>query len=336
MNKADEDRTFQSRVGGLDVIVNSLHAVASAHKMQERSETARGYLYAVLGAVCGGSVTVLSKLLLAHNGPVVVTGFPYLISGLILLLYQPRRRPERASLGYLIFFGVVGAAVAPLMYVTGLSETTAVNAALLANGEVLFTVILAYSVFGERLSRKQASRGLLIVVGLVIISTNLDLANVAFFRGLVGNLLVLGATVAWAVENNLIAVATKRFNVTLMSKFRNLIGGAVLSAVVLAAGLPYGFTSSEFVLLILLALVIAGGTYLFIAATKRLGAIKMLLVWSTSTIFGAFFALVFLGEQITVAQTFGGALILLGVYLVRRGEAAPEALPFVAPAGSQV
>lgn len=303
--------------------------------MKAPSETARGYLYAVLGAVCGGSVTTLAKLLLADNGPVVVTGFPYLLSGLVLLLYQPRRRPERASLGYVLFFGVVGAAVAPLMYVTGLGETTAVNAALLANGEVLFTVILAYSVFGERLSKRQASRGLFIVAGLVIISTNLDLTKIAFLKGLVGNLLVLGATVAWGVENNLIAVATKRFNASLLSKFRNLIGGVALSALVLVAGLPYGFTSSEILLLVLLAFAIAGGTYLFIAATKRLGAIKMLLVWSTSTVFGAFFALVFLGEQITLAQIFGGALILLGVYLFHRGEAAPEALPFVAPTGSQ-
>ena len=303
--------------------------------MRTGSETARGYLYATLGAVCGGSVTTLAKLMLADNGPVVVTGFPYLLSGLILLLYQPRRRPERASMGYVLFFGVVGAAVAPLMYVTGLGETTAVNAALLANGEVLFTVILAYSIFGERLTKKQAGRGLIIVVGLIVISTNLDLADVAFLRGLEGNLLVLGATVAWGVENNLIAVATKKFDASLLSKFRNLIGGAALSVLVLAAGLPYGFTSYELLLLVLLALVIAGGTYLFIAATKRLGAIKMLLVWSTSTVFGALFALVFLGEQITLAQIFGGGLILLGVFLFRRGEGAREALPFAAPAGNQ-
>jgi len=308
--------------------------MASAQTARSRSETARGYLYALLGAVCGGSVTTLAKLLLADNGPVVVTGFPYLLSGMILLLYQPRRKPEKGSIRYLFFFGIVGAIAAPLMYITGLEETTAVNAALLANGEVFFTIILAYLVFGERLSRKQASRGLLIVAGLVVISTNLDLTDIAFFTGLVGNLLVLGGTLAWSVENNVIALATKMFDTSLLSKFRNLIGGAILSAFVLVAGIPYRFSSSDLFLLVLLALAIGAGTYLFIAATKRLGAIKMLLVWSTSTIFGALFALVFLREQITGAQILGGALVLLGVYLFRRGEAQPEALPFVAPAGN--
>jgi drug/metabolite transporter (DMT)-like permease len=300
-------------------------------KENERSETARGYLYAILGSVCGGSVTTLAKLLLSDNGPVVVTGLPYLLSGLILLLYQPRRKPQRASLGYLLFFGLIGAVVAPLMYFTGLNETTAVNAALLANGEVLFTILLAYSVFGERLSREQAGRGLLIVVGLVIITTNLDLTNFAFFKGLAGNLLVLGSTLAWGVENNLIAVATRRFDTSLLSKFRNLIGGGVLTLFILAAGFPLVFGYRDVLFLVLLALAIAGGTYLFIAATKRLGAIRMLLIWSSSTVFGAVFALIFLGEQITVAQIFGGAVILLGVYLFQREERVPVAAPFAPP-----
>jgi drug/metabolite transporter (DMT)-like permease len=298
-----------------------------------RSETARGYVYAILGALCGGSVTTLAKLLLSDNGPVVVTGLPYLLSGLILLLYQPRRKPQRASLGYLLFFGLIGAIVAPLMYFTGLNETTAVNAALLANGEVLFTILLAYSVFGERLSRGQTGRGLLIVVGLVIISTNLDVTNFAFFKGLAGNLLVLGSTLAWGVENNLIAVATKRFDASLLSKFRNLIGGGVLTLFILAAGSPLVFGYRDVLFLVLLALAIAGGTYLFIAATKRLGAIKMLLVWSSSTVFGAVFALIFLGEQITLAQVLGGVLILSGVYLFHRGERIPAAESPPPPAG---
>jgi drug/metabolite transporter (DMT)-like permease len=46
----------------------------------------------------------------------------------------------------------------------------------------------------------------------------------------------------------------------------------------------------------------------------------MLLVWSTSTVFGALFALGILGEQITPGQILGGALILVGVYLFRRTE----------------
>jgi drug/metabolite transporter (DMT)-like permease len=67
---------------------------------------------------------------------------------------------------------------------------------------------------------------------------------------------------------------------------------------------------------------------------KRLGAVRMLLVWSTSTIFGAMFALIFLGEQITPVQLAGGACILLGVFLFRRTEKPEFAPSFTQPASA--
>ncbi|HYA56659.1 MAG TPA: DMT family transporter [Nitrososphaerales archaeon] len=284
------------------------------------TEVARGYIYALVAAVCGGSITVLIKILLEKNGPIPITGLSFFISGLMLLFYRPGLKPARASVPYLLFLGLVGAALSPLMYTYGLNQTTAVNAALLANGEVLFTTIIAYSVFGERLGRAQALRGLLIVAGLIVVTTDLDITHIAFLQGIVGNILVLGSTVGWAVENNLLVLATKRFDVASLSKFRSLIGGVVVMAVVILGGYTFDFTFYDDLVLLLLGLAITGATALFIAAIKRLGAIRMLLVWSVSTVFGAVFALVFLGEQITVGQLAGGALILLGVYLFRRSE----------------
>jgi len=283
-------------------------------------DTSRGYLYAILGSVCGGSITTMTKFLLERSDPVVITGLGFALSGLMLVIYQPRAKPAKGSIRYIVVFGLIGALAAPLTYTYGLDETTAVNAALLANGEILFTTVIAFSVFGERLSRAQATRGLLIVAGIVVVSTNLDLAHIQFLQGLLGNVLILGSTVGWAVENNLIAVATRRFDVSSLSKFRNLIGGLILTAFAVAAGFSLAFTPFDTLILVLLALAITGATYMFMAALKRLGAIRMLLVWSTSTVFGALFALVFLGEQITLGQLAGGACILLGVYLFRSGE----------------
>ena len=288
------------------------------------SETTRGYAYALVGAVSSGSVTALSKILLEKNGPIPVTGLAFLFSGMMILFYQPRTKPARGSVPYLLFMGLVGAAISPLMYTFGLDQTTAVNAALLANGEVLFTTIIAFSVFGERLAKGQVVRGLLIVAGLVVVSTDLDLAHVSFLQGIVGNILVLASMVGWSVENNVMVIATRRFEVSVLSKFRNLIGGLAVVVVVVLGGYSFDFAPYDVLVLVLLALALTGGTVLFIAAIKRLGAIKMLLVWSTSTVFGAFFAVLLLGEQITAGQLTGGALILLGVYLFRRSEVKPE------------
>lgn len=280
----------------------------------------RGYAYAFVVALCSGLIPTLTKILLTDQGPLVISGLGILFSGFLLLLYKPRLVPVKGSVSYLLFLGVVGAGVAPVLFTIGLNETTAVNASLLANGEVLFTTVIAFGLFGERLAKGQALRGLLIVVGIIIVATGMDLGQVQLLQGLVGNLLILGATLAWGLENNLIVVAAQRFGTPMLSKFRNLIGGGLVTAFFLATGIPLRFSAYDAGVLMLLVLLLAGVTYLFIAALERLGAIRMILTYSLATVFGAIFALVILGEQITVIQIGGGALILAGVYLFRKSE----------------
>ena len=285
-----------------------------------RSETGRGYLYALICSLCSGAVPTLVKLLLNDNGPYAVSGLGIMISGFILLFYHPKVKPTRGSLPYLLFIGIVGAAIAPIVWTVGLNETTAVNSALLANGEVLFTTMVAFLAFGERLGRSQAARGIPIVAGIIIVSTNLDLAHVQFLQGIAGNLLILASTVAWSFENNFIVAATRKFSVPMLSKFRNLIGGGIVTVAVLLTGYPVRFSSSDLVDLAALSLALAAATYFFMASLQRLGAIRMILTYSLSTIFGATFAFFVLGEQITPVQLAGGALIITGVYLFRKSE----------------
>jgi drug/metabolite transporter (DMT)-like permease len=285
-----------------------------------RDEPGRGYVYALICSLCSGAVPTLVKLLLNDNGPYAISGLGILLSGFLLLFYKPKVRPTRGSLPYLLFIAVVGAAVAPILWTVGLNQTTAVNAALLANGEILFTTMVAFFAFGERLSRSQAARGIPIVAGIVIVSTNLDLAHVQFLQGLAGNLLILASTVGWGLENNFIVAATKRYSVPMLSKFRNLIGGGIVTAVVLLTGYPLRFSSSDLVVLAALVLALAGATYFFVASLQRLGAIRMILTYSLSTVFGATFAFFVLSEQVTPIQLAGGALIIGGVFLLRKSE----------------
>ena len=286
-----------------------------------QSSTTRGYLYALLGAICAGSFPTLVKYMLASEGPLILSGLGILLSGFVLLLYRPRQVPERGSVPYLLYIGIVGAGLAPVLYTVGLNETTAVNAALLANGEVLFTTLIAFAAFGERLARGQMLIGLLIIFGIVVVVTGLDLSTLQLQQGLSGNLLILAATAGWGLENNLIVAATKKgFGAGLLSKFRNLIGGGLVTAYLIATGLTINLSGYNGLLFFFLVLDLAGVTFLFIAALEKLGAIRMIFTYSLATVFGASFALVFLGEELTIAQIAGGAIILVGVFLFRRSE----------------
>ena len=288
--------------------------------MSASSQVARGYLFSFLAAVCYGIVPTLSKLLLPQAGPVALPGLAFLISGFLLLPLPPRSLPTSKSAGYIVLFGVVGAAVAPVLYQVGLNASTAVNASLLANGEALFTAIIAFGIFGERLPRKQLARGLLVVVGILIVTTNFDLNGVQVMQGLAGNLLILGSTFLWSVENNLIIPPTKRFGAALVTKYRNVLGGAIVTGAFFAYGGKVALDAQGVAYLIGTAFALAGASYFAIAALGYVGAVRAILVFSTSTVFGALFALVILHEQITAVQIAGGALILAGVFLMQRGE----------------
>jgi drug/metabolite transporter (DMT)-like permease len=288
--------------------------------VQTSSTIRRGYLYAFLAAVCGGAIPTLSKFALAGNGPLQVSAFSFLLSGLMLVPLRPKEIPNLKSLKFVVFFGLLGAAVAPIIYQTGLNATTAVNASLLSNGEALFTTLIAFAVFGERLPRKQLARGLSIVIGIALVSTNLDLTGVQFYQGLGGNLLILSAMFFWSVENNLIISSTRRFGPALITKFRNIVGGGVLAATLAVLGFSLTLSLGWLFYIVLLSLSLAGTSYLAISALADIGAIRAILVFSSSTIFGAIFALVFLREQITPVQLAGGTLILVGVYTLQRAE----------------
>lgn len=280
----------------------------------------RGYLYALLAAVCGGTYPTLSKLALPQTGPVALSGLAFLISGLVLVPYRPRVLPSSKSIRWVILFGLLGAAAAPVIYQFGLNASTAVNASLLSNGEALFTTIIAFAAFGERLPRKQLARGLLIVAGIVVVTTNFDLAHIQFFVGLAGNLLILGATFLWSIENNVIIPAARKFGGAFVTKYRNLIGGALVTAIFFGAGGAVSLGFAGFAYVVLAGVTLAGTSYFAIVALADIGAIRAILVFSTTTIFGAAFALIVLQEQITPVQVIGGALILLGVYLLQRAE----------------
>lgn len=282
--------------------------------------TSRGYLYALLGAVGGGAIPTLFKILLAHNTPASIAGPGLLLSGFALFFYKPKMNPTRQSFPFLLLIGVLGGALATVMWATGIDETTVVNASLLANGEILFTTLIAVFALGERLSRFQATMGLVIVAGILIVSTDLDLARVQFFQGLMGNLLILGATLAWGLENNIIVAISRRFAVPMLSRYRNTIGGVLVAGFAISTGQFLTLSAHDAVVFALLVLTFAGTTYLFLAALQRLGAIRMILTYSVSTVLGAALALVVLGEQITPVQLLGGGLIVVGVYLFRRGE----------------
>jgi len=290
-------------------------------KRSESKDTSKGYSYALAWAMLGGTVPVVTKLIVRGASPIIASGLAVLLSGVILIPYRPKAKPRAGNAWLILGLSLAGATVAPLLYFTGVQESTAVNASLLSNGEVLFTALMAFAIFHESLRRRQLAEGLLIAAGVVVISANLQSGGASLTQGLGGNILIVGATIFWSIDNNLSRVASQRESLSTIAKFKGLIGGGV-TMVFLAFTSSFAVPQTSLPLIVLLAVIFTTMTLLSVSALRLIGAVRTLLVFSTSSLFGPLIAFLVLGEGISTIQVLGGALILSGVYLIQRSEVA--------------
>jgi drug/metabolite transporter (DMT)-like permease len=280
-----------------------------------------GVLFAIASAATYGAVSTLGKLAYEASSPVYVAAIAYVIGAATLFGYRPKERPQSNLILLILLAGILGAGIAPYLFFRGLFLTTASNAALLSNGEALFTTMLALLFFGERLNRLQLISAIAVLLGLIMVTTDLDIKAISFMQGLEGNVLILSATFVWGIDNNISRMIGQRMNPTVFTRYKNIIGSIFLVSTLLATD-PQPFPSSNSLVYILLIGVFAVGlsTAFLMNALSRLGAIRAVMVFSTASIFGLAFAAGILGEQITYVQVLGATVMFIGLYFLNRAK----------------
>jgi drug/metabolite transporter (DMT)-like permease len=281
----------------------------------------QGYIFAFLAALGYGSASTLGKFALGSASPIVIASLASTVGGLMLFVYKPLAGIERRSLPLFALVTLCGAMLGPFLFYSGLRLTSAVSTALLSNGELLFTSFIAIAIFKESLSRRQYLASLLVVAGIVAISTNLDLQSVSLLGNLAGSLFILGATLSWGIENNIVRKLSQHVDPTVMAKWRNVLGGVALLALILVSGQSISIEAPTIPYIILSGIIPVGLTTVFLfLALSRIGAVRSLLVFSTGSLFGTVYAHLLLGEPITWVQIFGGAMLFAGIILINRSE----------------
>ena len=169
--------------------------------------TRRGIFFAVLAAVLYAVNAPFSKLLLNEILPTLMAGFLYLGAGLgmvciaaIRRLRGTSRREQRltkAELPYTLAMILLDIA-APVFLLIGLRATTAANAALLNNFEIVATAVIALVVFRERISPRLWAGIAFVTLSCALLSFE-DMSSLRFSHG---SLFVLLAAVCWGFENN--------------------------------------------------------------------------------------------------------------------------------------
>ncbi|RLF86501.1 EamA family transporter [Thermococci archaeon] len=292
-----------------------------------------GYVGAVLAALLFGISSTLNKIALRNVHPMIVAGSIYLTAGIVVMFlrFTPLKdkllkklefkvktqeffsRRDFLILTFIVFFGSF---LAPLSFMFGLNKTTAVNASLLLNTETLFTVLIALLVFKEKASGRSIIGILLILIGAAVISTE-NFKEVELSKGILGNILIILAGLSWAIDNNLSKLLSVKRDLLLVTSLKGLFGGSALLILASLIGirfyiplqsLPYVLTVGAFS--------IGFSIVLFLFALREIGAMKTGAIFSTSSLIGALFVFLILGESFTAIKAFFGILMLFGVYLL--------------------
>ncbi|OYY67257.1 MAG: EamA family transporter [Burkholderiales bacterium 28-67-8] len=270
---------------------------------------------ALLAAALFGAGTPLAKTLMAGVSPWMLAGLLYLGSGLgLALLRLVRRAPSvRLAAGdrpWLAGAVLAGGVVGPVLLMFGLSGMPASGASLLLNAEGVFTALLAWFVFRENFDRRIALGMLAIVAGAVVLSWPGD----AEFGTPWPALAVLGACLAWGIDNNLTRKVSLS-DATWVAMVKGLAAGSVNLTIALALGasLPAPGTLAGLAVLGFFAYGIS--LTLFVVALRHLGTARTGAYFSVAPFFGAVLAVVLLGEAITPGLLAAGALMALGVWL---------------------
>lgn len=274
-----------------------------------------GVLAALAAALLFGAGTPAAKLLLGHTSPWLLAGLLYLGSGAGLLLLRLARRAApvklaRGEIGVLAAAIVFGGMVGPALLMWGLNAMPAAGAALLLNSEGVFTAVLAWFVFKENFDRRIALGMGFIVAGAMLLSW----PNDARIGSMLPALAILGACLAWAIDNNLtrkVALADADY----IAMLKGGVAGGVNLALALAAGAALPGVGVSLAAGILGFFSYGLSLLLFIVGLRHLGTARTGAYFAIAPFAGALLAVLLLGERLTPGLLSAGALMGLGVWL---------------------
>ena len=305
-----------------------------------------GYVSAIIAAILFGSVSTITKPVLADLNALSVSSLTYIIAGLSLIPFlkfssnsnnatlestnpsnKRKWKNNRKSYFLLLLTSICGAVIAPSLFFYGLSNTSAWDSSILINGEVLFSILLAVVFFNEKLIKREIVAIVLVLVGIVILTTKMQFFSSSslnsFLELNIGNILIVGSTLFWALDNNISKILSKTIHIPKIIVLKTLIGGSILfilfiiifgihdlNATITIFHIPY--------LVFAGSLGFGASLFFFLHSLKRIGTIKTILLFSASSIFGMIFAKVLLNENITIYQIIAVGVILFGCYLIKR------------------
>jgi drug/metabolite transporter (DMT)-like permease len=270
-----------------------------------------------------GTNPVAVKVAVAEFPPFPFVAMRFTLAGLLLLalvaLLEPRDgRPGRRDLLSLAGVGLVGVGANNVAFTLGVSMTTASETALIYAAVPIWGILLGLALGLERPTPWGILGVCLAFLGVAVVVYG----GLTGSTSLLGNLLVVVATVCWGSYAVLSLPLLRRYSPLVVASYTMLFGGLGALPLALPGFLEAGWTEASGGAWEALAystlLVAAFGFWAWQRGVSQVGANRVLIYQYLITLVGVAAGVLLLGESLTANKLLGGAVILLGVYLARR------------------
>ena len=268
---------------------------------------------AILAAALYALSAPFAKMLLLKMPPMMTAAFLYIGAGLGMLIIgfiskihkieRTESRLTRKELPYTIAMVALDIA-APIFLMLGLTMTTAANASLLNNFEIVATAIIALFIFKEIINRRLWFAILLITLSSVLISVE----NIESFSFSIGSLFVLLACVCWGFENNCTRKISNKdpLQIVVIKGF-----GSGFGALTIAFAVGERASNFTYIPAVLLLGFVAYGlsVFFYVYAQREIGAAKTSAYYAIAPFIGVILSFIILGERPNFL--FGIALLIM-------------------------
>ena len=288
-----------------------------------------GIAFALLAAGLEALGDVLPKPMMSStisSSPLTLVLISYLANGILFTPFavsqknkKSKNKLNKRSISLLIIIGIIEV-FSTIFFFYGLKETTAINAKILLNSEIIFGIIIALVFLGERLKKIETVPLSLIIIGAVLIPLLQNGTDGKLFStNMFGDIFVLISGLLLGTVVSLYKYISESIKLSQIMQITSFVGAGACFITMSSLGIPVSIDSSQIIGILFIGIFGIGiAAVCYMSAMKHIGAVNTILVFSSTTIFGAVFSNLFLAENIFFDNVVSIGFIIVGIIFLRK------------------
>jgi len=293
----------------------------------------KGIKLSLITAMFSGVAVFFNKLVVGAVGDALVfttlknLGVGVVMGGILLRKKIEWRQIKRQDWGRLIAIGVIGGSLPFYLFFKGLMLANSAQAALIHKSLVLWVAMWAVPMLKEKVSLKQWGG-----LGLVLLS-NLVIGGLGKWQWGMGEMMILGATMLWAVENIIAKQVLRKVEAEVVMGARMILGSILLLIAISLSGkmgLIKSLSLGQWGLMLMTMGLLSGYMMSWYRALKVAPVTLVAIILSLGSVITNVLSGIFITRNLPIELIYQSILLLGGMWFfgkeVRRGNEGVVAL----------